>query len=133
MAGLSRYLQRELLDHALKTGAYTPPTNISVALFTAAPSDTGGGTEVSGLGYARVMHNAWAAASDASPSVASNTGAVEFPAPGVGGWGLVTHFALFDDEGTPNLLGWAALTVQKTINESDDVSFPAGNLEITLD
>ena len=46
MAGFSRYLQRELLDHVLKTGAYVQPTNVYVALFTAGPTEcvgTGGG------------------------------------------------------------------------------------------
>lgn len=133
MAGLSQYAQQELLDHLLKVGAYTPPTHIYVGLFTAAPSDVGGGTEVSGVDYARVQHDSWNAASAASPSVADNNGVVQFANPGSGGWGTVTHFGLFDALTAGNLLGWAALTVQKTINEGDDVSFPSGDLDVTLD
>jgi len=49
MAGFSRYAQRELLDHLLKVGAYTPPTNIYVALFNAGP------TECTGTAYAREL------------------------------------------------------------------------------
>ena len=128
-----RYLQRKLLDHALKTAAYTPPTNIKVALYTVAPGETGGGTEVSGVNYARVIHNVWAAASDASPAIASNTGIVQFATPGTGGWGHIVAFALWDDEGTPNLLGYANLTIEKDINQGDDVEFAEGDLQVTLD
>jgi len=34
---LSDFLENELLDHVLKTGAYAVPTNIYVALSTADP------------------------------------------------------------------------------------------------
>lgn len=133
MAGLSQYAQQKLLDHMLKTASFTQPTNIYVALFTAAPSDTGGGTEVSGVNYARVVCNAWDAATAASPSVAQNTGAINFATPGAGGWGTVTHFALFDQSSGGNLLGWAALGTSKTINAGDTVSFAAGALDVTMD
>ena len=133
MAGFSQYLQQKVLDHVLKTAVYTPPTNIYVALFTAAPSDTGGGTEVTGGSYARVACNAWDAATAASPSLAQNTGAVNFATPSAG-WGLVTHFALFDAiSGGTNLLGWGALGTPKTINSGDAVSFSAGALDVTQD
>jgi hypothetical protein len=134
MAGLSQYAQQELLDHMLKTGAWTAPTNIYVALFTATPSDTGGGTEVSGVNYGRIICNGWDAATAASPSLAHNTAAINFATPGAGGWGTVTHFALFDSlsAGT-NLLGWGALGTPKAINQNDTVSFAAGALDVTLD
>jgi len=133
MAGLTQYLQKKLLDHFLKTAAYTQPTNVYVGLFTAAPSDTGGGTEVSGTGYARIVCNAWNAATSASPSLADNTGIINFGTAGAGGWGVVTHFGIFDALSGVNLLGWSALTIPKTINEGDPVTFPAGALDITLD
>lgn len=133
MAGLSQYAQQELLDHILKTGAYTPPTNIYVALFTAPPSDTGGGTEVVGGNYGRIVCNGWDAATAASPSLAHNTAAINFATPSAG-WGLVTHFALFDAiSGGTNLLGWGALGTPKTINSGDTVSFAAGALDVTMD
>jgi len=133
VAGLSQYLQQKVLDHVLKTAPYTQPTNIYVALFTAAPSDTGGGTEVSGGSYARPICNGWDAATAASPSLAHNTAAINFATPSAG-WGVVTHFALFDAlTGGTNLLGWDALGTPKTINSGDTVSFAAGALDVTMD
>ena len=127
MAGFSRYAQRELLDHLLKTGAFTQPTHIYVALFNAGP------TECTGTAYAREQCDAWDAASDADPSVAANTGVIDF-GNGAVDWGELTHFALYDDPTAGNLLSdITALTSSKTINAGDPVSFPAGDLEVTLD
>lgn len=54
MAGsFSNYLENALLDHALGGGNYTRPATVYIALFTVAPSDAGGGTEVSGNNYSR--------------------------------------------------------------------------------
>ena len=51
---LTNFLETEVLDHVFGGNAYTAPTTLYFALFTAAPSDTGGGTEVSGTNYTRV-------------------------------------------------------------------------------
>jgi len=47
MAALSDYAEKLLLDYSMTTGSVTRPTAWYVALYTAAPSDSGGGTEVS--------------------------------------------------------------------------------------
>lgn len=127
MAGLSRYAQRKLLDHILKTGAYTPPTNICVALFTAGP------TECTGTGYAREVCNAWDPATDADPSEAPNTGIIDFGT-GNADWGTLTHFALYDAAVAGNLLfDITALAAPKVINTGDPVTFPVGDLVPSLD
>ena len=53
MAGFSDFLETKVLDHVFGGTAYTAPTTLYVALYTAAPTDSGGGTEVSGGAYAR--------------------------------------------------------------------------------
>jgi len=53
MSALSDYSEKLLLDWLMTTGSATRPTAWYVGLFTAAPSDSGGGTEVSGNGYSR--------------------------------------------------------------------------------
>ena len=53
MAGFSDYLEDKVLDHVFGGTSYTAPGTLYVALFTAAPSDSGGGTECSGGSYAR--------------------------------------------------------------------------------
>ncbi len=105
-----------------------------VALFTATPSDTGGGTEVSGNAYARVAvtNNAtnWPAASAGSKA---NGAAITFPQATPAGWGVVTQFGIFDASTAGNLLAWGDLTASKTVDALDTVSFAIGALTITLD
>lgn len=128
MAGFSDYLENEILDHVFGVGSYTAPS-IYVALYTAAPSDSGGGTEVSGNNYSRVLHSSWATASGGATS---NSGAITFPTPS-GAWGTVTHFGLFDASTSGNLLGWGALSTSKSPTSGDTVSFADGALDVTLD
>lgn len=116
-----------------------------VGLLTAPPSDTGGGTEVSGGSYARVavtmnMTN-WAGTQSATSTTAStgtggttsNNGAITFPAP-TANWGTVTHFAVYDQATSGNLIYWAALTTSKTINNNDAApSFAISALTFQID
>lgn len=126
-AAMTTYLSNELLDHILGTGAYTPPATVYVALFTAAPSDAGGGTEVTGGDYAREAVTFGAAASGA----VANTGAVTF-GPATANWGIVTHMALFDAASAGNMLFWGALDASRTVNSGDSAEFAIGDLDVTL-
>lgn len=113
--------------------AWAMPTAY-VGLFTAAPSDSGGGTEVSGGSYARksTVGADWNAASGTSPTTSSNANAITFVA-ATASWGAVTHFGIFDAPSGGNLLRWAALTTGKTIGSGDVASFAAGSLQCTED
>jgi hypothetical protein len=130
MAGFTDYLENKVLLHVFGGSAYTAPSTLYVGLFTAAPSDTGGGTECSGGSYARKsMPNM--TVSGTSPTQATNGAAVEF-ATSTGSWGTVTHCGVFDAASSGNLLGWAALTASKTVSSGDVFRFDAGDLDITL-
>ena len=130
MAGFSDYLEDKVLDHVFGGSAYTAPGTLYVGLYTAAPSDSGGGTEVSGGSYARKSMAAMTV-SGTSPTEATNGAAVEFVT-ATGSWGTVTHVGVFDAVTTGNLLGWAALTASKTVSSGDVFRFDAGDLDITL-
>ena len=130
MAGFTDYLENKVLLHVFGGSAYTAPSTLYVGLFTAAPSDTGGGTECSGGSYARKsMPNM--TVSGTSPTQATNGAAVEF-ATSTCSWGTVTHCGVFDAASSGNLLGWAALTASKTVSSGDVFRFDAGDLDITL-
>lgn len=127
MAGSkSDYLENKILDHVLKNTAYTSPSTVYVALYTAAPSDAGGGTEVSGNNYARKS----ATFASASGGSTSNSADVTFDTPSAT-WGTVTHFGVFDASTSGNLLYWGDLPTAKTINKDDVVRFSNGTLVIT--
>src|SRR3990172_9008494 len=121
MSAMSDYLEGELRKHLFRTGSFTKPTVLAVGLFTAAPSDSGGGTEVSGGSYARVQRDPLDAnwtAPDSTGGLTDNAAALTFPAP-TANWGVVTHFGIFDNTAAGNLLFWGALTTPKTINNGD--------------
>lgn len=123
------YLENELLDHVLKVGAYTQPTNICVGLSTADPGDDGSGlAEPSGNNYSRVTHNTWNAAAGGA---ATNDGAISFPNPS-GSWGTVTHVCLFDAASGGNLLMSGALDSSKSIGSGDTVQFADEALTVSL-
>ena len=108
----------------------TRPTAWYVGLFTAAPSDTGGGTEVSGSGYARVVTGTISGSGTATTF--SNAAAIEFAAASGGNWGSIGWAGIFDASTGGNLLAWAPLTTARTINDGDVFRIPATSLTITL-
>ena len=132
MAGSkSDYLEDKLLDHVLMKGDYTSPTNIWIALYTADPSDTGGGTEVTGGSYARKQTSGsdWDAASGGA---SANSGELAFVT-ATADWGTITAFALFDAVTGGNMLYWGELTEDKAVSSGDTAKFAAGELDITED
>jgi len=120
-------LETRVLQWALTNGSPTRPTAWYVGLFTAAPGEAGGGTEISGSAYARQ-----AVTFTVSGNLATNNAAIEFPT-ATGTWGTVTHVAVFDALTSGNMLVYASLTSSKTIASGDVLRIPSGDLDITLD
>jgi hypothetical protein len=125
---ISDYFENKILDHMLRNQSFTPPSTVYVALYTTAPSDSGGGTEVSGGGYAR-QPVTFSAASDGS---ISNSEDITFPQ-ATANWGTIVAVGLFDAATAGNLLWYGDLTQSKTVNSGDIFKIPAGNLTVSLD
>jgi len=128
MAGFSDYLEDKVLDHVFGGVAYTQPTK-HVALYTVAPTDTGGGTEVSGGAYARQTSTFNVSGTD--PTTATNAAAVEYPT-ATADYGTVVAVGIMDALTSGNLLAYANLTASKTVSSGDVFRFDAGDLDITL-
>lgn len=128
MAGASDYLETALLNHVLRNSAYTSPTTVYAALYTSAPTDAGGGTEIAAAGYARV------AVTFGAPSggVCSNSGVVTF-GPITGGGGTAVAFGIFDASVAGNLLIWDDLSVNRTWSAGDSLQFNVGDLSVAVD
>jgi hypothetical protein len=139
----SDFLENLIIDHLFRSRTWAKPTAIYVALFTAAPSDSGGGTEVSGGSYARValapLDTNWTATQGGTTGNSSGTSgqtanavAITFPAP-TANWGTVTHYGLFDAASSGNLWIWDALTAAQAITSGGaTAAFAAGALQITV-
>lgn len=129
MAGLSNYAEDLVLDWLFTTASATRPTSWYVALYTVAPGEGGGGTEVSGGSYAR---QAATFTVSGTATTAENASAIEFPT-ATGSWGTIVAAGVFDASTSGNLIAFADLTASKTISSGDVLRFNAGTLTITLD
>ena len=129
MAGFSDYLEDKVLDHVFGGVSYTAPATLYVALYTVAPDDTGGGTEVTGGSYAR--QTATFTVSGTSPTTATNAAAIEYPT-ATANYGTVTSVGILDASSGGNLLAYADLDASKVVSSGDVFRFDAGDLDITL-
>lgn len=129
MAALSDHAENLLLNWLMTSDAVTRPTAWYLALFTAAPSDSGGGTEVSGNGYSRqtIAFNT----ASGTGGTTSNSADVSFTASG-GSFGTVSHVGIFDASTGGNLLWHGAMTASKTIADGDTLEFSTGNVDLTI-
>ena len=155
MAAMTDFLENKIIDWLFRaqaigiTGASAAagsgPTTLYVGLFTANPTDSTAGTEVTGGSYARVAVTSslvnWAGTQSAASTTASsgtggttsNNAAITFPAPSAN-WGTVTGFGIFDATSAGNLLIYAALTTSKTVNNGDPApSFAISALTVQID
>ena len=115
MGSFTNYMEKAVLNAIGGNGAPVASMSLWMGLFTAAPSDASGGTEVSGGNYARKPVGTWVTASVIGSGVgfSNATDTVFNTATGV--WGAVTHFAHFDDSETGNMIMWASLTIPQTV------------------
>ena len=133
MAAMSDYLEAQILNLIFRTQVAWKPPAVYIALFTAAPSDSGGGPEVSGGSYARVQVTQADAQWNAPTTggLTDNVNEITFTT-ATGSWGTVTHVGIFDAVSAGNLLFHGALTASKTVGNGDTFKFAAGDLDVTL-
>lgn len=124
---LSDYAENKLLDHVLGRTSYTKPTTY-VALYTSAPTDAGGGTEVSGGSYARQTLTVNASASGTTKPSAN----IDFPI-ATASWGTITAVGILDASSGGNLLAYSSLVTSKTIAAGDQLVIPKDDLVFTMD
>lgn len=145
MAAFTDAEENALIDWYFRNQAFTQPANHFFALFTAAPGETGGGTEVSGGSYARVTVACSLAnfagtqsagstiASSGTSGTTSNNNVITFPAP-TGNWGVVVSMAIMTLTSGGAARIYAALTASKTINNGDTApSFAAAAFTFQID
>lgn len=125
----SDYLDDLVLRWAFVLQAMPPAPGTYVALFTAAPTKAGGGTEVSGGSYARVfvVDTAWAVTG--LPWTAANLSLISFPT-ATASWGTVVAYGIFDAATVGNLLFFDTLSTSKLISAGDPAVFNAQALTI---
>lgn len=130
MGSLTDFSELELLDHVFNA-AYSPPTNIYLALATADPTDAATGASMNEVpdsgSYARTEITVGAAASRRVTQDAD----VDFPQAS-GAWGTVTHWAIVDSatHGAGNALAHGALNASKDIVSGNTPSVASGEVYV---
>ena len=127
MSQMSNYLEDALLNEVFRNVGYAPVVTVYVALYTATPSDSGGGTEVATGSYARTAVTFGAS----SGGSINNSGDVTFPT-ATADWGTITSFGIFDASSAGNLLVWGPLTASKTVSNGDIFKFLTAQLVVNF-
>ena len=126
----STYLCNKLLDLPVGGVSYSAPSTLYFALFTTAPTASGGGTEVSGGSYARAaVTNNTTNFPSASGAAKSNANQISWPT-ATSSWGVIVAVGVFDASTGGNLLYYSSIS-SKTIDSNDTVSIPASNFTLT--
>jgi len=123
MSQASNYLETAIFNHVFRNTAYTSPSSLYVALFTstATAADVEAGTltnEVSGGAYARQTITFSAPSNGAG----SNSGTITFPTASAN-WGTIRFAAVTDASSGGNILWWAQLNSDVTINSGNTYQF----------
>lgn len=137
MSAFSDYYENEIIDHMLRGQAFTVPTTVYVALFTAntglEANSPSAEVSTSGTAYSRQTLTLSAASGGAS----ANSGDLTWST-ATASWGTVTSAAIVDhvsntNWGTDvNVLMWADLTASKTVNNGDLFKILTGELDVTV-
>jgi hypothetical protein len=140
MSAMSNYLEGEIIKHIFRTGSFTKPTTLGIALVTTAVVDSDTGSTIAEVtnanAYARQTLNPldanWSAPSGGNGAT-DNVTAITFPQ-ATGNWGTVVGVAILDSatHGAGNVLLYGTLAVSKSINSGDTFSFAIGDLDITF-
>ena len=127
--GASTHLANVLLNHVLKTSAFSVPTNLYVALSTANPTDAGTAiAEPSGNNYARKVANSWSAA---AAGASANSAAITFNEAS-GAWGNIAYAAIFDAITGGNMLLHSTLTPTQAVVNGDTIQYNVGSFTINI-
>lgn len=134
MSNFTNYLEDALIQYFLRNNAdtFSPVATLYLALYTAAPGEAGGGTEVADAnGYAR---EAIAFTDPAGGGATENTAQIDFTASG-GAWGTVTHISVIDSitYGAGNMYLYGALTASRAIGDGETLRVAAGDIDLVVD
>jgi hypothetical protein len=128
MGSKSDTYENAVLDHNVGTASTAMPTAVFSALFTAIPSDSTSGTEVT-ANYTRVT-TVFSAAGATVAGQCVNTTAVTYTTCGTAY--TVVGWALFATNTGGTIIYWATVTTI-AIGVGDQATFAAGNIVITED
>lgn len=132
MPSLSDFTKAKFLNLLFGGTAWSgKPATLYFALYTSAPTSAGGGTQVSGNGYARVGVTAGTAKFTVTANAVTNDDAITWPQ-ATGNWGDIVAVGIFDAASGGNLLAFFSIETQ-TVVRGIAPSIAAGAFDLSLD
>ena len=129
MPGKSDYAEGAMLQQWLGAASgFVVPANVYVGLYSAAPSDAGGGTELTGSGYARVAVPNNSANWVESSGKIQNANQIVYAA-ATANWLAAVAVGLFDALTGGNMLFFVPLTPSVTILQNAKMTIPVSALQ----
>lgn len=125
--------EAKYLNYRFRGGSMTALTTAYAGLFSAAPGESSGGTEISGGGYSRLAlsRNDWTAPTGGEPTTIQNGSRKSFPR-AQADWGTVVAVGIFDAAQAGELLYFHTLSTPLTIQRHDLAEFDPGALKVGL-
>lgn len=134
MGAFSNYLETELLDHTLgeNSRSWASPGALYVGLCTGSMADDANVGECDQGTYARKAISFDAASGS---SAISTTDTITFDQATGTSWGVIKGYGIYDatTTGAGNLLYYASLSSNVTVNVNDTVEFAGAAIVVTLD
>lgn len=133
MSAFTNIGENKILDLLFNAVDWNPVCYLG--LFTAAPNETGGGTEVStsGTAYARqAVASNFEIAGTTAAGECNNDTQIVFPT-ATADWGTITYGGLFDAASGGNLIMYAQLPSSKLIEAGDTFRYPVGGVKGEID
>lgn len=121
---LTSSIENAILDHLHGVASLSITTPLKLALYENVPTDSVGGTEITGGSYARQT----VVMGTAGGSTASNTNVPSFTLPTctVAGW------KIFDSSGTPKAIWQGPIAIERTYVSGDTLTFQVGDIQVGL-
>ena len=124
---MTNYLENKLLEAVVKNTAYTTPTTVYLGLFSSAPGEAGGGTELTGSNYSRVALTFGTASAGTTTTTADTTFATASA-----DWTTAVSIGIFDAATSGNLLFYKNIAGRK-VKSGTALTIATGDLSLTLD
>jgi len=144
MSEMSDFLEDELVKHLFRTGSFTKPTVMAIALLTTAADDDDSGVFSGATGVEVTNANAYArqdeppldanwTATAGGDGQTDNVSAITFPQ-ATGSWGTVVAMAFVSSAtfDTGSMYFHSTVTTSRTIDNGDTAEFAIGAITITF-
>lgn len=129
MTKLSNYLENKLADHVLRNTAFTPPTNLYVALHTADPTEAGNVAEVTTAAYGSYARKQMTVGAPTNGVSTNNADLNWTNCPAI----TISHISIWDSLTAGNCLFFGPLSAAKTMASGETFKIVTGSLSVGFD